>query len=218
MDLDILDACTRGSPNAASFGILRAVAEVEATPRRPGFLTLVLIVAWFIGLQTLQSGYATLRVLRNPLAGDGLGYPDAVNVALVESVSSHASSAMPIAVAQLLLGGLLLATSLGTLFGGIRRVGYTLQALFANAVLACVAYPIGEPVRDAMVEAFVQGTQLPPELAGTLTEAQAHNAYLWGFRLAFGLHLAVIGTLAWALSRRSVREFLAFSPSTPREN
>jgi hypothetical protein len=141
-----------------------------------------------------------------------------VNAALVESVAAHAGSSLPIAAAQLLLGGFLLVMSLGTLFGGIRRVGYTLQALFANAVLACVAYPMGEPVRDAMVEAFVRGTQLPPELAGSLNDVQAHDAYLWGFRLAFGLHLAVIGALAWALTRRSVREFLAFSPSAPREN
>jgi hypothetical protein len=181
-------------------------------------LTLGLILGWFIGLRTLHEGYVTLRILDNPLVGDTLAFPAGVREALVASVAGNAQVSLPIAVAQLLLGGLLLGASVTTLFGGTRNISYSVQAVIANGVLVCGAYAMGGPVRQALALALATTTEPALPVSETLAVPELLSAYLWGFRLAFGLHIVTLAGVAWALSRRSVREFLTFTASHPTES
>ncbi len=208
----------RGSRKLGSSGILDPVTEASKAPRRPGFLSLVLVTAWFIGLRTVHEGYVTLRILDDPLIVDSLRYPAMVSAAMVESTADNSALAVPVAAAQLVLGVFLLAVSAATLFGAIKRIGVCVQALLANAVLVVAAYVCSQPVRTAMVEALAHSPELAEKLAGDFAIADAKLAFLWGFRIAFALHLGALLALVWAVSRRSVREFLAFSASRPRES
>lgn len=171
-----------------------------------------------MGLRTAHEGYVALRVLNDPLLADTLAFPAPVQAAYVESLTANAGSMLPIGVAQLLLGGLLLVVSVATLFGGIRRVGYCVQALLANLVLACVVYVAAEPVREALVQALALVTEGLPASSAEIDPAELNSAYLWGFRLGLSLHvLATLGAV-WGLSRPSVRAFMAFTASTPRQS
>lgn len=171
-----------------------------------------------MGLRTAHEGYVALRVLNDPLLGDTLAFPAPVQTAYVESLNANASSMLPLATAQLLLGGFLLVVSVVTLFGGIRRIGYCVQALLANLVLACVVYVVGEPVREALVQALTLVTEGLPASSAEIDPAELSGAYQWGFRLGLSLHvLATLGAV-WALSRPSVRAFMAFAASTPRQS
>ncbi len=178
----------------------------------------MLITAWFIGLRTLHEGYVTVRLLSDPLVADALRFPAEVSTAMVESTADNASVALPVAVAQLLLGGLLVGVSAATLFGAIKSIGLCVQALLANAVLAVTAYAGSQPVRLAMVDALARSPELVSRLGTDFPVAEARVAFLWGFRVALALHLGALLGLVWAISRPSVREFLAFSASRPREN
>jgi hypothetical protein len=194
------------------------VSSEKQPPPRPRLLTTALVLAWFMGLRTLHEGYLTLRILRDPLVGDSLSVPSELKAALVEGVTSNGAAALPVAAAQILLGGFLLVVSVGLLFGAARTVSYGMQAVLANGALAAVGYALGGPVRQAMVGALVQTGQMAPELSSELGPVEMSNVYYWGFRIALGLQLLAFAGVAWVLSRRSVRDFLEFSAAARPEN
>src|SRR5690606_34050804 len=98
------------------------VADPDQAPRRPRYLSFVLLVGWLIGLRTLHDGYVTLRVLGDPLVGDTLRLPSSVRQAVVESTLAHSEVTSPLAAAQVVAGVFLLAACAGTLFGLFKRI------------------------------------------------------------------------------------------------
>jgi hypothetical protein len=193
------------------------VSADQSPPRRPRLLTAALLVAWFIGLRTVHEGFLALRVLRDPLVGDSLSLPSELKAAFVEGIAGT-RAALPLASAQVLLGGFLLLISVGILFGIARSASFGLQAVFANAALSCVAYAVSAPVRRALVQALVNGSQVTPDVSSELSPHELGNVFYWGFRLALAMQLFALAAVAWVLSRPAVREFLAFSPSARSEN
>jgi hypothetical protein len=170
-----------------------------------------------MGLRTLHEGYLTLRILRNPLLADSLTLPPELRQAFVDGISTN-PAAVPVAVAQLLLGGFLLATSVVTLFGGARSVNFALQALAANAALAAAGHVLGEPLQHAIASALLASGELSKDLPPEVRPEQVQAAFRWGFRLLLAAQCLMFGLLAWILSRPKARAFLAFSPAGRNEN
>jgi hypothetical protein len=192
---------------AFSYPVSSAIPS--SPPKRPAFLGVALTVAWFLGLTTVQEGYVALRLVRDPLSVDSLGLPNGMAEALVEGVMQHGSTALPIALAQFLLGGLLVVVSAGLLFGARIPRQFAVQVVSVNLAFAAFAYYMNEPMRRGIINALV--SIQPGELTGRLER----DTYVWGFRVGLGLHLMSLGLSAWALTRPSVREFLAYGTGAP---
>lgn len=178
---------------------------------------LALIVAWFAGLRVAHEGYVVARIVTDPLAGDTLTVTPALRDAMVQALLSHGEVALPLAIAQVFLGGLLVVVSALALFRGRLSIGFGLQVLAANAGITVLSHWLGAPVRDAMVHAL----SASPELLGPEFEAVDHqtllSAYEWAFHLGLAFQLLVLAMLAWALTRRAAREFLGYSPEPSKE-
>jgi hypothetical protein len=170
-----------------------------------------------MGLRTLHEGYLTLRILRNPLLGDALSLPPELREAFVEGVAAN-PAAMPVAIGQLLLGGMLLVTSVATLFGGARTVNFVLQAVVANAVLATVGHALGEPLQQAIATAMLSNAELTRDLPPDVRPEQVQQGFRWGFRALLGVQCLMLGAIAWVLWRPSTREFLALAAAARKEN
>lgn len=173
------------------------------------------MLATLVGLHTAHEGYTTLELLRNPLKAEALGLPEEVRTALVESVMVHGSVALPIGLAQLLLGGLLFVAGLVAWLGSRRAVSLVLQALLANALLLVVAYVLREPIRDALVEALVASPSVQQEFAASVDESTRALSYAWGLRLGTILQFGALGACGWLLLRPAARVHRMASASEP---
>lgn len=170
-----------------------------------------------MGLRTLHEGYLTLRILRNPLAADSLTFAPELRQAFLQGIQANAAS-LPIGIAQVILGGFLLITSVGTLFGGARSVSFGLQALGANVLLAVAGHFWGEPLQQAIAGALLQSSELSKDLPPDVGPEQVREAFRWGFRGLLVVQCLILGLVAWVLSRPSARAFLAFSATARNEN
>lgn len=187
-----------------------SVSESPQTkPVRPTLLVVALIVCWVLGLHTALDGYATVRIIGNPLAADALQVPAALRDALLSSISANANTVLPVAIAQILLGGLLVIVSAGVLLRARISLGFGLQVLGANGLLFVVGYSLAGPVRDALVAALVKLPELQAnDVGGT-------EGYYWAFRLRLAAQLMALIGAAWALTRPASRNFLAYT--SPKE-
>jgi hypothetical protein len=173
-------------------------------------LGVALTLAWFLGLTTVQEGYVALRIARDPLAVDSLRLPSEVSEALVNGLLECSRSALPLALAQVMLGAVLVIVSAGLLFGLRVPLDFAVQAIGANWVLTGVAYYLNEPVRRGIVTALVS-------LQSAENSGLQQQAYAWGFRIGLGLHLLALAFSAGVLTRPTVRRFFTY-PAPPRES
>lgn len=193
-----------------------SVARDSLPPARPGYLVLALIVAWFVGLRTAHEGYITARIAQDSFAGDSLALPPPLRDALVEGISSGGSAALPIGIAQVILGGLLLWVSALALFRGRISVSFAVQVLAANALVAILAHVTGAPVREAMIGVLTSSPELLGAEVAEAERAMLPSAYEWAFLLGLLIHLGVLGALTFAVTRPGARAFLA-TPSAPHK-
>ncbi len=193
-----------------------AAATSQTPPRRPVYLALALSLCWFLAFTIIQNGYFTIKVANAPLAAQSIGLPSVVSEAWVEAVASNLGTAIPISVAQLLLGGLLLFVSSIIVLGGRVPLALSLQALAANAVLAVVHYAMSGDERSALIRAFVELSEVPGEDPASI-KAMATSAYYWAFRLGLLTHLLLFAVGAFALTRQRARHYLAYAPDPGRE-
>ena len=198
--------------------------ETDAPPpprKKPVMLGIALVAMALIGLHTLSEGYLAIEIVTDPFAGAAL-FPatqdsarDAANGAFVAAIVDQARVALPVGIAQLLLGGLLLAVSLKALFGRISSTSLALQLIAANVLLLIVGYLLREPVRSAIVEAIVAGgVQSRPD--GVSAEQFAGTLRVqgwWLFRLKLAVQVGVLVLSGFALTRPSIRD--ALSPPEP---
>lgn len=182
----------------------------STAPSRPVYLIIALVVAWFLGLGTLQEGYVLASVAHDPLQADSLGTDPGIREAIATSISQASHVALPIGVAQVILGGLLVVTTAALLFGGRVPVAFALQVITANGVLALVSYFAAAPIREAMIQAALEAPEFK-EQALELGQRNAETMYAWFKRVNLMLHIGALGLAALALTRPAVRRFLAYS-------
>ena len=173
-------------------------------------LLATLFVCWALGVHTALDGYATIRILGDPFAADGLQIPSVMRDALVQSILANSSIVLPVAVAQILLGGLLVVVSIGLLARARVSVNLGLQVLAVNGLVFMIGYFVAGPIRDALVSALMK----LPEIQAAGASADPGNFY-WAFRLRLAAQLAALGFAAWVITRPRSRKVL--TPRAPSE-
>ncbi len=181
--------------------------HADRPPRRPILLGVALIVMSLVGLNTLNEGYATIELIRDPFSGARvLGeQTDAITIAAtqarIQAIQAHPTTLLPIGIAQLLLGSLLVLVGFNALIGRRASAGFALQAITASAILAGLGFVLREPIRQAIFDALAAASPKSSPISPTST--------WWIFRVKLAAELAALGLSAFALTRRSVREALA---------
>ena len=183
--------------------------------RRPIYLLIALVAMWILGMDAAANGYVVVKVIHSPLSVpmSGTG-KEAVTAAMVHAIIQRPRVNLPIGLAQILLGGLLVLVSLKALVSRHASTSFALQVLAANAVLVVVTYALREPVRVAAVNALATAklTPRPPSLsAAEFTRLQGAASW-WILRALLGLHLAALGLCGFALTRKTARAVLAAAP------
>jgi predicted cation transporter len=199
--------------------------ESEQAPRRPTYLIIGLVGLWLIGMATASEGLATIEILRNPFsAAFGSLSADAtqevITRALLDGVRSIARVSLPVGLAQVILGALLVAVCTKALFTRRASPSFALQVIAANAALLTLSYVLWLPVRGRIVDAIVTSgiEPRPSAIAPADFDRLVRLKTWWTFRFRLGLELAVLGLGALAVSRRTAREHLArVEPSTSEE-
>ncbi|MFO0568858.1 MAG: hypothetical protein U0263_24560 [Polyangiaceae bacterium] len=198
----------------------------EATQKRPIYLVIALVALWLMGMTAAAEGFAAIEIVRNPfssafgtLRGDAA--QDLLTRAFVDGVLSVSRVALPVGVAHLLLGAILVAVSSKALFARRASPGFALQVILTNMAVLIVGYALYQPVRGRVVDAIVQSgiEQRPPQIAPADFDKLVRIKSWWTFRFRLGIQLAVLGLGAFAVTRRSARELLTRpEPSTSEES
>lgn len=195
----------------------------QPSDRRPISVVVALIALWFIGMNSASEGFAIVELVRNPLWRASSSLSDAGVEAVhwrafMQATREHGRLVLPIGIAQLMLGTLLVFVSIRALIARRASLSFLLQIVAANALVAVIGYALRQPVRGAIVEAIVlSGVEQRP--AGTDSSAFAdllRTKWWWHFRIALGLQLMALTGSAWALARRPARELFtrADAPSS----
>ncbi|MBX3184702.1 MAG: hypothetical protein KIT72_05145 [Polyangiaceae bacterium] len=134
------------------------MSEAPAPAKRPRYLLLALIALSLIGLELSGEGYQLLRASTDPtFAGaQAAGLDPLVQVAVrtqLEAMGEHGRWLLPLGVAELLLGFVLVITAIRALF---RRtsLGTLVQFAVANLIACAVGYLLTAPVRAQVVAAL----------------------------------------------------------------
>jgi len=202
-----------GAPSASN-----SVSQTtrEPTARRPAYLVIAMIALWLVGMTTAAEGFAAMEIVRNPfssafgtLSGDVA--EDAIKKALVEGIQSISRVALPVGLAQLILGALLVGVASKILFARRASANFALQTILANIAVVAVGYALWQPVRSRIVDAVITSgiEQRPPNITPADFDRLVRIKTWWTFRFRLGLQLAVLGLGALAVSRRGARDVLS---------
>lgn len=179
---------------------------------------------WLVGMNTAAEGLVAIQIVRDPFSGAsptlGAADPDALlRAAWMEAVAANARVTLPLGVAQLILGSLLVLISARALFGRRASTSFALQVLFANAALLVVGYLLRQPVRGSVVDAVVASgiEQRPGGVSAREFDELLRTKLWWTFRVMLGLQLGTLVLSVLALTRRSAREVLTPAEPSPGE-
>ncbi|MBI4956288.1 MAG: hypothetical protein HY908_30000 [Myxococcales bacterium] len=189
--------------------------------RRPFVLALALVVLALAGAFGSASGCSAVSYLRGAqsvLPEPGHELPAVLRLALVrervrlEALAAHHRVAFPLSVGNVLLGGLLLAASVGALAGRGWGRNLALQAIGAAGVFAVVEFAMLGPVRAEVARAVGREAAATEPGHGGDDQAAVEYARLahaaeWGRFLLF--EIVVLGGAALALTRPRARAFYA---------
>jgi hypothetical protein len=176
-----------------------------------------LLVAWFVGLRTAHEGYVVMSIASDPLVGDSLALAPNLRDAMVQGIVDTAGVAVPIGLAQLMLGGLLMVLAAIALFRGRVSMTFALQILVANALLAVLGHVLGQPVREAMVLTLAESPELLGVDAAGVSQQELVQVYRLAFHLGLAIQVGVLGLLALAFTRPTARAFLRAAPRPHEE-
>jgi hypothetical protein len=196
---------------------------------RPTYLLLAMILTWFIGIEGVTRGIDELSFLyegrvadvaavqheadQDPLQYLVLVQERAQQAALVQETGT----AFPFAVAQMLLGGVILIASGLAMAGRLEARSVTLQALALNALLAVAAYVLLRDVRAASISAVLEAASAL-ELKEAQRMVQSASFWWWVHRTRFFLFdLGAIALSVFAITRPRARQyFKAMSEAAER--
>jgi hypothetical protein len=185
---------------------------------RPWYLVAAMVLTWFVGVYGLSFGATIASLLRSGRL------PDVTTAALhtdtlravgeyaalqqIRALLVHPGVSFPLAVAQVLLSGLLVVAS-GLAIGGRKGArGLALQALAANAVLVVAAFALTPFQRAAYVDGFLKAVE-NASIPAPQREAFTPSMLLWIVRTRFVLDLSVLALGALALTRARTKDFFA---------
>jgi len=198
-----------------------AQQSAETSARRPAYLAIALVALWLVGMTTAAEGFAAMEIVRNPFSSafgtlSGEVAQDLVKRAFVDGIISISKVALPVGLAQLVLGALLVGVSTKALFARRASPSFALQTIVANAAVLIVGYALWQPVRAQVAEAVVTSgvEQRPSNVSQKDFDRLVRLKTWWTFRFRLGLQLAVLGLGALAVSRRAAREVLS-GPEEP---
>jgi hypothetical protein len=187
-----------------------------AAERRPVSVVIALIALWFIGMNSASEGFATIELVRNPLwsapsAIRDIGLEAVRWRAYMQATREHGSLLLPIGLAQLMLGAMLVFISIRALIARRASLSFMLQIVVANAAVAVIGYALRQPIRGAIVEAIVASgaEQRPAGSDATAFADVLRSKWWWSFRIALGLQLAALTASGYALARRQSRQLFA---------
>lgn len=182
--------------------------------RRPLLMSTGLLLTWFVGFRGLQEGWTSVELIKQPLSVDSLEWPDAVKAAFQEGMQAHAQTALPLGIAQGLLGLVLVIVAGGSLLSGRLPLRFFLQLLGVSGALAVLSYWLEAPIRAQVVDALAQTPGLID--SGELDATMRDSVIRWGFHLGLLLHLGTLVFAMIAVTRPSARQFLA-AAAEPRQ-
>ncbi len=203
--------------------IVSSERQQTGVPRRPIYLVIALIAMWLIGMNTAAEGFVAIQIVHDPFSGSppplGADSEAVLRVAWMEAIAANARVTLPLGIAQLILGALLVLISARALFGRRASTSFALQVLFANAALLVVGYVLRQPVRGHVVDAMVaSGIDARPSGISARDFNQLVRSKLWWtFRVLLGLQLGTLALAAVALTRRLARELLTPAESSRGE-
>jgi hypothetical protein len=185
------------------------------TKLRPWYFVVAMILTWFVGIRGMDFGLSTAVRLRSDTTPDLVEIARKVSsireaegyalVCAVQSMIDHPRVTFPLAIAHLLLSGLLVVASFLALGGRRGARSLALQAIVANAVLAGIAFSVTPFIRSAMVDGVTQAV-------GTLTvpaneAADAVRVVRWIMQTALITYLGSLAVGALALTRPRTKLF-----------
>jgi hypothetical protein len=208
-----VDSSVPPPPSRDQPGAPQALAKL-----RPWYLVAAMVLTWFVGVYGLSFGATVVSLLRSGRL------PDVTTAALhtgtlrdvgeyaalqqLRALLVHPRVSFPLAVAEVLLSGLLVVAS-GLAIGGRKGSrSLALQALAANAVLVVATFALTPFQRAAYVEGFLSAVDAA-SLSAPQREAYTPDNLAWIARSRFALDLVVLALGALALTRRRTRDFFA---------
>ncbi len=188
----------------------------ETTGRRPFYLVIALVTLWLVGMNSAAEGFAVIEIVRNPfsttLSALGAQALDGVlKHAIADGIAHSSRVALPVGIAQLILGLMLVTVSAKALFGRRASPSFAVQVIVANAAIVIVGYALRQPVRASVVDAVATSgvEERPPSISPADFNRLVRAKWWWSFRVRLGLELVALGFGAIAITRRSARAVLA---------
>lgn len=196
----------------------------DSAPKRPIYLVIALVTLWLSGMTAATEGFAAIEIVRNPfssafssLRGDPVS--NVLSRAFVEGVITVSKKALPVGIAQVILGALLVAISSKALFARRASPWFALQVIAANVAVLIVGYALYQPVRGRVIDAIAESglEQRPEAISAADFDKLVRLKHWWTFRFRLGLQLAVLGMGALAVTRRSARQVLTHAEPSPSQ-
>ncbi|MGB5048523.1 MAG: hypothetical protein WBO46_06280, partial [Caldilineaceae bacterium] len=113
-------------------------------------MVIALVTLWLVGMTAAAEGFAAIEIVRNPFSSAfgslrGDASQEVLTRGFVEGVQSIARHALPLGVAHVILGGLLVAVSSKALFARRASPAFAVQVILANAAVLIVGYALYQP-------------------------------------------------------------------------
>jgi hypothetical protein len=169
-----------------------------------------MVLTWFIGVHGLNIGFSTAAFLRAGTMPDvtaafrGGTVRDALELAAREELRAMLTCSrvtFPLAVAEVLLSGLLVVAS-GLAMGGRQGArGLALQAVGANALLAVTAFALTPALRAAYSDSLLRAAEQLPVPSGERAMFANLGLIQWGMRVG------ALGLAAVALTRTRTKTY-----------
>ena len=174
-----------------------------------------MVLTWFIGVNGLNIGFTNAAFLRAGTVPDvtaqlrGGTVADALELATREefrAMLAHSRVTFPLAVAEVILSGLLIVAS-GLAMGGRRGArGLALQAIGANALLAVTAFALTPALRAAYSDGLVRAVDMVPARERAVLADM--GLIQWGLCIKLvALPLAALALGALALTRARTKSY-----------
>jgi hypothetical protein len=176
-----------------------------------------MVLTWLTGVHGFTTGCTSAMFLRDgalpdvhTAADNAKGAWDLIDVRALKdaaelvAMQANVRIAYPLAIAAVLLSGLLVVAS-GMAMGGRRGArALALQAIAANAALLVIAYALTRGVRSAWIDALARAAGALPDGAPARELFRVPGALWWLARVklvVFDLGPLVIGALALTRAR-----------------
>jgi hypothetical protein len=176
-----------------------------------------MVLTWFMGVQGLNFGFSTASRIRAGTMPDvsSIGVHAATLADVIEygalcalrATLANPRVTFPLAIAELILSGLLVVAS-GLAMGGRKGArGLALQAILVNAAFAIAAFLLTPFIRAAAIDGMLRALDTlalqPPEREAL----PSVGSYQWAWRVSLICQLGALALGAFALTRARTKTY-----------